>query len=318
MRLQPLPEGFRVLAPAKINLYLWVGPLRPDGFHDIDSIFQTVSLHDSLDFLPAATGELRLEEEGIQVGEKNLVARAARLLRESPLVAGRGPALPGVRIRLRKGIPEGAGLGGGSSDAAATLVALARHWDLDAKREDLLPLAAHLGSDVPFFLHGGVARCRGRGEVIENWDAAARDVDLPGYILIYPRVKVETAQAYRWLDEARGAATLTASGALDSMPPASVLRALARGELLHNSFEEAVLARVGALERVREGLSRVEGLSGVLLSGSGSTLYGVCPDLAQAEVVSGRVRAMLEGSGQGGEVFCVAGERAHDGLGRFR
>src|SRR5688500_2274425 len=115
MRLQPIPGGLRVLAPAKLNLHLAVGGLLPGGFHEIDSLFHAVTLHDELEIISRDDGEVRLEEEGIAVGEKNLVYQAARKLRESGLRPASGH--PGATIRLRKRIPQGAGLGGGSSDA---------------------------------------------------------------------------------------------------------------------------------------------------------------------------------------------------------
>ena len=149
-----------VRAHAKINLTLEVLGRRDDGYHDIASILQTVSLHDTLTFEEADDITLDCDRADL-VTRDNLALRAANLLREATGV------LRGTAIGLRKNIPVAAGLGGGSSDAAATLLALNRLWGLELTREDLLPLAARIGSDVPFFLFGGTGRVFGRGERVQ-------------------------------------------------------------------------------------------------------------------------------------------------------
>lgn len=146
-------------AYAKLNLTLEVLGKRPDGYHEVRSVLQTVDLHDTLSLAAAPSLQLHCDQPELQ-GEDNLVLKAARLLRES---AG---DVPGASITLTKRIPIAAGLGGGSSDAAATLVGLSRLWNLGLPTGDLAPLAAQLGSDVPFFLHGGTALVEGRGEVV--------------------------------------------------------------------------------------------------------------------------------------------------------
>src|SRR5262245_17817690 len=130
MRWESTNNALKVWAPAKINLYLEIGPPRADGFHEIDSVFQSVTLYDELELEKTSDGRLSLEEDGIAEGEKNLVLRAARRLQRWLEEHGSLGALgsPGAHIRLRKKIPEGAGLGGGSSDAAAALLALPRLW----------------------------------------------------------------------------------------------------------------------------------------------------------------------------------------------
>jgi 4-diphosphocytidyl-2-C-methyl-D-erythritol kinase len=291
MRIDPLPDGLRLLAPAKLNLYLEIGPRRPDGFHDIDSVFHAIALHDELELRRAPEGIVELEEEGIQEAEKNLVLRAARRLLASPLL--RPGCSPGARLRLRKRIPEGAGLGGGSSDAAAALVGLSRLWELDASTADLLPLAAALGSDVAFFLHGGTARCRGRGEVVEPWPGAFADRWPLWFVLAYPRLKVPTAAAYAALDSVRGPDfTLTAPSPIDSMPPATVQRELGCGNLLYNRFEQVVYAAYPALQGLHARLCEEPFLK-VLLSGSGSTVYGLARDGGEAHRIAERLRARI-------------------------
>jgi 4-diphosphocytidyl-2-C-methyl-D-erythritol kinase len=149
----------KYLTPAKINLVLEVLGKRDDGYHEIRSVVQTVNLCDNLTFEIADDISLECTEPGLETAD-NLVIRAAELLRKVSSCDG------GVKIRLEKRIPWGAGLGGGSSDAAVTLVALSRLWGLKFTAADLAELAAGLGSDVPFFIHGGAALIEGRGEKI--------------------------------------------------------------------------------------------------------------------------------------------------------
>jgi 4-diphosphocytidyl-2-C-methyl-D-erythritol kinase len=284
VRLEPIPDGLRAFAPAKLNLYLEIGPRRSDGYHDIDSIFQAITLYDELEAHRAADGTLILEEEGIAEAEKNLVMKAARKLLASGLVPlGR---VPGARLRLRKRIPEGAGLGGGSSDAAAALVALASLWELDAPASELARIAVELGSDVPFFLHGGTARCRGRGERVESWSDAFDAAEPFHFVLAYPRVKVSTRIAYDALDASRELSfTLTASSPLDSMPPATARNHLGCGKLFYNRFESVVYSAFPEVRSLHASMSRQPFLK-VLLSGSGSTVYGVCRTREEARAAA--------------------------------
>lgn len=177
---------FRAQAPAKINRELRVGRRRPDGFHEIRSRVISIDLADSIE---VASGRgLDLSCEGLEVppGESNLVVRAARALADR---MGR-PA--DARIRLTKRIPVGAGLGGGSSDAARTLVLLSRLWDSDLAEEDLRSVAASIGSDAPFFLVGGEADVTGRGEVITPLPDSP-SVEL---LLLLPPFPMSTAEVY--------------------------------------------------------------------------------------------------------------------------
>jgi 4-diphosphocytidyl-2-C-methyl-D-erythritol kinase len=153
----------KVLAPAKVNLALEIVGRRADGYHDLDTVMATIDLADTVRLRPAAALEVRLGGRYARdvEGERELAAEAARALAAA---AGREPA---VAIEVEKAIPVAAGLGGGSSDAAAALRGLDRLWGLGWPLERLTEVAAGIGSDVPFFLHGGVARCRGRGERVE-------------------------------------------------------------------------------------------------------------------------------------------------------
>ena len=188
------------IAPAKLNLGLRILGRRPDGYQDIVSVLLTVDLCDRLVFTPAPPGETRVfcDNPDLPGGPENLVHRAVEILRRA---TGAGH---GVRVDLNKRIPMGAGLGGGSSNAATALRALDRLWGLDLRPERLAALAAELGSDVPFFLTGGTAVVTGRGERI-------RPVDWEGdfwYVLVYPRVSrihcLGLSKRENWLDRYGG------------------------------------------------------------------------------------------------------------------
>src|SRR5438874_146717 len=154
-------QGMEELAPAKVNFSLRVLRRRQDGFHEIETLMVPISLYDSLQVAPADAFEFYANDPTLPMGEDNLVVRAARLFFS---VINREPK---VRITLNKSIPHGAGLGGGSSDAAATLRLLNRFSDAKLPLEQLSALGADLGSDVPFFIGSGAAICRGRGELIQ-------------------------------------------------------------------------------------------------------------------------------------------------------
>ena len=181
MRVAPL--SVTVLVPAKVNLHLGVGPLRPDGKHQLHTIYQAVSLYDEVTVEPTTDGAITVELVGehvadVPTGDDNLAVQAVRA------VAALAGADPSVRLTLRKGIPVGGGLAGGSADAAAALVAADAFWDCGFSRSVLDGLAAGLGSDVAFLLHGGTALGTGHGEVVSpvlsrgewNWVLAVAEV----------------------------------------------------------------------------------------------------------------------------------------------
>ena len=175
--------------PAKINFCLYVLGKRPDGYHEVETVLQMVSLYDNiaLEPLPSAV-ELVCDAPGVPSDSSNLVVRAALLLKDSfPRRKGLG-----CRIKLEKNIPVGAGLGGGSGNAAGVLWGLNLLWDLKLKKEDLMVLAAHLGSDVPFFLCSPLARGTGRGErVVPLHPAKKMDI-----ILVFPRFSIAASVVY--------------------------------------------------------------------------------------------------------------------------
>ena len=183
----------KYLAPAKINLVLEVLGKRDDGYHKIRSLVQAIDLCDTLTFESAETISLKCDVASLETSD-NLVIRAAELLRQ------RGGHRKGARIKLEKRIPWGAGLGGGSSDAAATLLTLNELWGLKLTTLDLISVAAKLGSDVPFFIHRGAALVEGRGEKVEQVQVSARS----WFVLLIPdlpKMPDKTRRLYESLDK---------------------------------------------------------------------------------------------------------------------
>ncbi len=192
-------------APAKINRELRVGPRRPDGFHDILSRFASIDLADTLMVEPRGTLELEVEGAAVPADASNLVWKAARLLTEAI------PGAPGARIRLIKRIPVGAGLGGGSADAAVALLLLSRLWNARLSGADLRRIASEIGSDVPYFLVGGEADVRGRGELV----TPREDGPEAQLWLFMPPFASSTAEVYAIYDRVRGPGGWTLPARLD-------------------------------------------------------------------------------------------------------
>lgn len=264
----------RALAPAKVNLFLKVLGRRPDGFHALETLFQAVDLCDELRVERGAPG-VRLRVDGPDLGpaEDNLAHRAARAFLDHAGLA----ATAGVDVRLAKRIPAGAGLGGGSSDAAATLRCLAALWPGTVGGRDLAALAMALGSDVPFFLGpAGLALGEGRGERLEALDPLP-----PGHlVLVLPPVHVATGGAYAALARSR-------EGRDAPVPRprtgARVPRAWSDvAALAENDFEAVVPGIHPPVAAALEAL-RAAGARPALLSGSGGACFGVFPRRAEAE-----------------------------------
>jgi len=276
----PVGRRATILAPAKINLALRVLGRRPDGYHDIDTLFQAIDLCDEVEVRLTADG-VSVEVEGADLGprEENLAYRAAtRFMEEARADAG-------VRVRLSKRIPVGAGLGGGSSDAAAVLRCLAGLIG-GVGEPRLRELGAELGSDVPFFLgESPLSRGQGRGEVLEPLPALPA-TDL---VLVSPPVRVSTAEAYGALASSRAG---TAPG-MDARGHTAVLctwRDLAA--IARNDFEPVMTVAhpeiAGALAALRSA-----GASAVQMTGSGSTCFGLFADTAAANQAAEGLRGEL-------------------------
>jgi 4-diphosphocytidyl-2-C-methyl-D-erythritol kinase len=253
-------SAVRARCPAKINLLLRVKGRRPDGYHEIETLFQAVDLWDEIEAEAADDLSLTCDPPGLPTDGTNLVLRAARRLREAVKEAG------GARLRLRKRIPVGAGLGGGSSDAAGTLLLLGRLWRVDLGREALAGLAADLGADVPFFLTGGTALGTGRGDRIRPLPFAGERWVLLGH----PPYCISTAEVYGALQ-----GPLTPPGADVSVTDLSI--GLPGGTGLgfaRNDLESVVFRRWPELLAFREALLTV-GARTALLCGSGSSVFGI-------------------------------------------
>lgn len=271
----------RLSAPAKINLRLSVSGRRPDGYHDIDTLFQAIDLGDDVQVSLGGAG-IRLRVEGADLGpiEENLAHRAAaRFAAEIGRAAG-------VDIELTKRVPAGAGLGGGSSDAAAVLRCLAVLYGVDGADARLVRAAAELGSDVPFFLCGSpLARGRGRGEVLERL-APLPAADL---VLVTPPVHVATAEAYAALAESRrGAAREQGRDGPTETPRGWAEVALHAS----NDFQPVIAAAHPEIRRALDALE-VAGASFALMSGSGSSVFGAFRDHAAAQQVAEGLAAEL-------------------------
>jgi 4-diphosphocytidyl-2-C-methyl-D-erythritol kinase len=268
------PARITVSAPAKINLALSVGPLRPDGFHELRTVFQAVDLYDSVTVQAAAELELELsgpEAVGLPADPGNLTWRAAALLAER---AGRQPT---VRIELVKRIPVAAGLAGGSADAAATLVACNRLWGLGLADPELSGLAAELGSDVAFALHGGTALGTGRGETLTGLASGRLQ-----WVLAAAAGSLSTPSVYAELDRQRAGCQVAEPAAPDELVQAlSTGDPVALAPLLANDLQPAALALAPYLRDTLDAGRRLGALAG-LVSGSGPTCAFLAADHAQA------------------------------------
>jgi len=269
-----MPE-VRIPAFAKINLRLDILGKRADGFHELRTIFQAISLHDELRMRASRSGEITLRIEGNQPlsaepAKKNLVYRAVEALRHELKIRG------GVEIELKKKIPAGRGLGGGSSDAAAALLGYLRLTKKKLPAARLLQIAASLGADVPFFLRGGRALGVNKGDEIYPLP----DIPKLHILIVSPKeIHVPTPDAYRWL-KARPL-TLTKSAVNHKLFEFCALCWSAQGSGLSNDFERPVFRRHSRLDRIkREMLQR--GAAGASLAGSGSAVFGVFPSPAMA------------------------------------
>jgi 4-diphosphocytidyl-2-C-methyl-D-erythritol kinase len=261
-------------AAAKVNLALEVLSRRADGYHEIATVMQTVDLSDRLVLEDAEEIEVRTSAPGVPADERNLAYRAATMLRQA---AG---SARGVRITLDKRIPVAAGLGGGSTDAAATLVGLNRLWGLRWPVERLAEVAVGLGMDVPFFLRGGAALGRGRGERLTPLGGAALAL-----VLVNPRFAVSTADVYGRVTQAMysdGVRAQQAAGALETRRAGRVAGSL------YNGLELAARAAYPQIGQMQAALVAA-GALGTAMSGSGPTVFGVARSWEQARQIRARV-----------------------------
>jgi 4-diphosphocytidyl-2-C-methyl-D-erythritol kinase len=249
---------------AKINLNLRVLGKRPDGYHEIRTILQAISLHDTLKFTVTDAPHIVLagDDRRMPSGAENIVCRAAAALQES------FRSQQGAYIRLEKKIPTEAGLGGGSSDAAVTLLALAHLWETHATEDDLAEIAGSLGADVPFFLKGGTGLATGVGTRI----AELPDAEEKLLVVIKPNAGISTTAAYQALN----------APSLTSAEAKTILSSSQRGEFfdspdsgtLQNDFEAAVFGLQPEIARAKAALTK-SGARAALMAGSGSAVFGI-------------------------------------------
>ena len=268
-------------APAKLNLFLEILRKRPDGYHELESLMVAVDLFDTLEMRAARSDTISLtcEPSSLSAGPDNLVYKAAVALRT---YANRPRDRPlGAEIRLTKRIPTQAGLGGGSSDAAAALVGLNEIWKLGLTRLELLAIAASLGSDVAFFLTLPAAWCTGRGEVVTPEEAATGRRSGFDFVLVCPPVGLGTAEVYERLTvpskPVSGDAIRSAFRAGDAEK---------LGRVIFNRLEDAAFALEPVVGRIRQRLGSL-GPCGAMMSGSGSAVFAVCRDRIQATQMAG-------------------------------
>jgi 4-diphosphocytidyl-2-C-methyl-D-erythritol kinase len=283
-----------VLTPAKLNLFLEVLGRRPDGFHEIETLMTPVSLFDSVSITGGPSGELRLDcrwapgllkpaantfvnrsWEPLPQDDANIAMRALRLLRD------RAGVKLGATLRIIKRIPSAAGLGGGSSDGAATLVAANEHWGLRWSRDQLAELTAELGSDVPFFLGSGPAICLGRGERITPLSQPRA----MHFVIACPPDGLSTAAVYKECQPSADPKSL--APLVDAIRLGDSRRL---GESLFNRLESAAARLSPWINRVRDALAE-QGCRASQMSGSGTSCFGVCSNAHHARRVAERLRA---------------------------
>jgi len=265
----------QLLAPAKINLSLEIRGRRADGFHDIQTLMTPISLSDELTITGAAHTlgiDFRCDDPSVATGSDNLVVRAAQLFSRTT-----GQKID-VTIQLRKKIPHGAGLGGGSSDAAATLLGLNRVYQTNLPVAELARLAAEVGSDVPFFLFQSAAICRGRGEIVEPTKLAGP----LSFLLLKPSFGVPTPWAYsRWKDS-------------KEIPGVDYAPQEFGGVRFVNDLERPVFEKFIFLAGMKMWLLNQSEVGAALLSGSGSTVLAILRDEDSAEPLAARARTALD------------------------
>lgn len=262
-------KELKLNAYAKVNLSLDVLGRRPDGYHEVETVLHTLELHDTV-VLRESEGGIRVmcDHRRVPSDEQNLVFRTAQLLRDA---AG---SLRGVEIEIRKRIPPASGLGGGSSDAAVTLLGLAQMWKLRLDHSQLLELAGQVGSDVPFFLVGGAALATGRGERLRYLPT----LPTTWVVVVCPDVEVSTAWAYAHLDFTRGSRRPDTQRLVEALR-AEEVAAVARE--LCNVFEPLIFAHHPQVAVLKRRLLEL-GALGASMTGTGPAVYGLFAGEAEA------------------------------------
>ncbi|KKO17904.1 MAG: 4-(cytidine 5'-diphospho)-2-C-methyl-D-erythritol kinase [Candidatus Brocadia sp.] len=280
----------KIAAPAKINLFLEILGKRPDGYHEIETVMQGISLYDYIHMENRGKDvEFTCSSPKLTAGEDNLVVKAVRLFQKESGIS------QGVKIHLDKRIPVGAGLGGGSSDAVATLFGLNKLWQVGYDDAKLSSLAEILGSDTPFFVFGNTAVCRGRGEVVTPWKLKTPYT----YIVVYPGFEVSTATVYKNFRIVLTKNLKDVTVFLQSLGSGNPEKL---GAYLHNRLEEVVFRLYPELEKIKKTLAKFD-FCGILLSGSGSALYGLCREERDSKKIEQQIKMLGIG-----DVFVVTSD----------
>ncbi len=285
-------DEMEVRCPAKVNLFLEILGKRKDGFHELETVFQPVALYDRLFFKKRRSGiQISCSDPRVASDSGNIVFKAVRLLAEKTGCAG------GVEIRIEKDIPVGAGLGGGSSNAAAALCAVNRLWGSGLQERELLALSRALGADVPFFarlvsrrmrgLPGGTCIGRGRGEALTG----IKNLPEVWAVLVYPGFSLSTGEVFGGIKLG-----LTGERRNLKMMVENIVSGNLRGvaSCLYNRLEDTVFARKPVVGEIKSELLEA-GARGAAMSGSGSAVFGLVPEKEEACSVAEKILAKRKG-----------------------
>jgi 4-diphosphocytidyl-2-C-methyl-D-erythritol kinase len=268
-------DAMQVPAPAKINLSLGILGKRSDGFHEIETLIAPISLYDEIRIDRKKSGqgiEFRSDNSSVPMSHENLAVRAAKAFFAGTKID------PAISIELRKRIPHGAGLGGGSSDAASVLLALNELFETKLLREALAKMAEAIGSDVPFFIFQSAAMCKGRGEVVTPLKLQER----LSILLLKPDFAVPSAWAYsRWQDSRE-------------IPGGSYAAQRFAGQTFINDLERPVFEKFVFLAQVKMWLLNQSEVAAALMSGSGSTVFAVMRRNVDVDIVAKRAKSELD------------------------
>jgi 4-diphosphocytidyl-2-C-methyl-D-erythritol kinase len=257
-------------ANAKINLYLEVLGKRTDGYHDIETIMQEIDLSDELEFNFVDENKIDLHVEGpyaVSGGKDNLVYKACELIKKEFKIN------QGVEIRLIKNIPFGAGLGGGSSDAATCIKVLCQKWNITTNQQDLCNMTSKLGADIPFFLLGGRCFAEGIGEKLTQM----KNAEKYPIVLVFPNIELPTKAVYKKLTKYNKKCSIT-----------KILDRYNARENLFNRLEEPALTIAPEIENIKKLLIDL-GATSSLMSGSGSSVFGITPSLEIANAIKNKL-----------------------------
>ena len=292
-------HSYSLVAPAKINLYLEIIGDRPDGFHELVMILQSIELADRIDIKPSDTQDIYIycTHPQVPTDESNLAYRAAKLMCDTfpDLYANYG----GVNIKIGKNIPVAAGLAGGSGNAAAVLVGINLMWELGLTQPELQDLAAKLGSDIPFCISGGTAIATGRGEKLD----ALKDLDNMWVVLAkYDNIGVSTPWAYKTYRQQYGQSYISDRVGIKSrtaeLHSSPIVSSIAQkniekiGKLLYNDLEKVVLPAYPQVAELKSAFAK-QNVLGTMMSGSGPTVFALCESESKAIAVKQQVRNQI-------------------------